>query len=127
MAALDGGTLALVLFLGLATIVLVLVGISNIRSGRRGLPPDPPLAWHEIPRVLFGLNNIVFACLLLFILLLILFTGQMMRSILFALVVLTIIISIALLTRSLLVSLRQPTRLREHERRSTPDEAGAGN
>ncbi len=124
MPTLDGGTLALLLFLGLGAILLILVGIANLRSGRRGLPSDLPLAWHQQPRILFGINNIAFACLLLFILLLILLTNQTARDILLALIALTFILSIVLLIRSLLTSLRLPRLLREHARHSAPDETG---
>jgi hypothetical protein len=121
MAAFDGGTLALLFLLGAGAIALILVGVANLRSGRRGLPPDLVLAWHQQPRTLFGINNIVFACLLIFILLLILLSAPALRPILIALVALMFLTSLVLLVFSMMASLRLPTVLREHARRTRED------
>ena len=53
-------------------------------------------SWHKQPKVLFGINNIVFSLILVFALLLILLTSQTAQYIVIGLIVSTLAISVIL-------------------------------
>jgi len=97
MVSIDGGLLALIIFLGICACGLALFGISNIRSGLRGGSQEHLMkvtaVWYKQPKVLFGINNIIFALILVLVLLLILLAGQTARYVVVGLIVLTLVIS----------------------------------
>jgi hypothetical protein len=100
MVSINGGLLALIIFLGICAYGLALFGISNIRSGLRGGSQEHVItvsaAWYKQPKVLFGVNNIIFALILVFVLLLILLANQIARYIVVGLIAFTLIVSIML-------------------------------
>ena len=100
MVSINGGLLALIIFLGICACGLALFGISNIRSGLRGGSQEHVItvsaAWYKQPKVLFGVNNIIFALILVFVLLLILLANQIARYIVVGLIAFTLIVSIML-------------------------------
>ena len=100
MVSIDGGLLALIIFLGICACGLALFGISNIRSGLRGGSQEHVMkvtaVWYKQPKVLLGINNIIFALILVLVLLLILLAGQTARYIVVGLIVFTLVISIVL-------------------------------
>jgi len=100
MVSINAGLLALSIFLGICACGLALLGISNIRSGlRRGSQEhvmQVTASWHKQPKVLFGINNIVFSLILVFALLLILLTSQTAQYIVIGLIVSTLAISVIL-------------------------------
>jgi hypothetical protein len=112
MATLDTSLLALIIFLAVCVCALFFVGIYNIRRGlqrarrERALrgPDAATIHWYNQPKVLFGLNNIAFALLLLGILFLSLFTAPGVHYVLFGLIGLLFIISIVLMIRMLIAS-----------------------
>ncbi|SRR5260370_29657347 len=97
MVPINGGLLALIIFLGICACGLALFGISNIRSGLRGGSQEHMMkvtaVWHKQPKVLFGINNIVFSLILVLVLLLILLTNQTVVYIVVGLIVFTLVIS----------------------------------
>jgi len=97
MVSIDGGLLALIIFLGICACGLALFGISNIRSGLRAGSQEHLMkvtaVWYKQPKVLFGINNIIFALILVLVLLLILLAGQTARYVVVGLIVLTLVIS----------------------------------
>ncbi len=100
MVPINGSLLALIIFLGICACGLALFGISNIRSGLRGGSQEHVMkvtaVWYKQPKVLFGLNNIIFALILVFVLLLILLASQTACYIVVGLIVFTLVISIVL-------------------------------
>jgi|SRR5204863_2248443 hypothetical protein len=100
MVSINGGLFTLIIFLGICACGLALFGISNIRSGLRGGSQEHVMkvtaAWHKQPKVLFGINNIVFALILVLVLLLILLASQTAQYIMVGLIVSTLIVSIVL-------------------------------
>jgi hypothetical protein len=100
MVSISGGLLALIIFLGLCACGLALFGISNIRSGLRGGSRENVMnvtaVWHKQPKVLFGINNIVFSLILFLLLLLVLLASQTARYIVIGLIVFTLVVSIVL-------------------------------
>jgi len=100
MVSINGSLLALIIFLGICGCGLALLGISNIRSGLRGGSQEHVMkvtaVWHKQPKVLFGINNIVFALILALVLLLILLTDQTAQHIVVGLIVCTLVVSIVL-------------------------------
>jgi hypothetical protein len=100
MVSINGGLLALIIFLGICACGLALFGISNIRSGLRGDSREHIMnastVWHKQPKVLFGINNIVFALILVFVLLLTLLANQKVVSIVIGLIMFTLVVSIVL-------------------------------
>jgi hypothetical protein len=100
MVSINGGLLALIIFLGICACGLALFGISNIRSGLRGGSQEDVMkvtaVWHKHPKVLFGINNIIFAIILVFVLLLALLASQTAQYIVVGLIVFTLVISIVL-------------------------------
>src|SRR6266550_1649188 len=100
MVSINGGLLALIISLGICACGLALFGISNIRSGLRGGSQEHVIkvsaAWYKQPKVLFGVNNIIFALILVFVLLLTLLANQTARYIVVGLIAFTLIVSIML-------------------------------
>ena len=100
MVSINGSLLALIIFLGICACGLALFGISSIRSGLRGGSQEHVMkvtaVWHKQPKVLFGINNIVFALILVLVLLLILLTAQTVVYIVVGLIVFTLVVSIVL-------------------------------
>lgn len=100
MVSINAGLLALSIFLGIGACGLALLGISNIRSGLRGGSQEHVMhvtySWHKQPKVLFGINNIVFSLILVFVLLLILLTSQTAQYIVIGLIVSTLAVSVIL-------------------------------
>jgi len=100
MVSINGGLLALIIFLGICACGLALFGISNIRSGLHGGLQEHVMkvtaVWHKQPKVLFGINNIVFALILVLVLLLMMLANQTAVYIMVGLIVSTLVISIAL-------------------------------
>jgi hypothetical protein len=91
-------------------LVLVSVGIFAMRSGALRMRElqviGQSVAWHRQTLFLFGLNNIVFAFLAVFIIGIILFTNQTVRTICIVLVIATLCLSFVVLVRLILVSLQ---------------------
>ena len=100
MVSINAGLLALSIFLGICACGLALLGISNIRSGLRGGSQEHVIqvmaSWHKQPKVLFGINNIVFSLILVFVLLLILVTNQTAQYIVIGLIVSMLAVSVIL-------------------------------
>jgi hypothetical protein len=100
MVSINAGLLALSIFLGIGACGLALLGISNIRAGLRGGSQEHVMqvtaSWHQQPKVLFGINNIVFSLILVFVLLLILLTSQTAQYIVIGLIVSTLTVSVIL-------------------------------
>ena len=96
-------------------LVLLAVGIFSIRSGLKGLPSAASLGlepvWYKQPKVLFGINNIVFAILLGLIVLLSIAPDPIIKTTLLISISITLIISISLVISSILVSLRAAKKL----------------
>jgi hypothetical protein len=100
MASINGGLLALIIFLGIGSCVLLILGFSNIHSSLHGDSQEQVMQvtapWHKQPKVLFGVNNVVLAFLLFFLLLLVTLASQIAQLIVVGLVVLTLALSITL-------------------------------
>jgi hypothetical protein len=109
MVSITGGLLALIIFLGICACGLALFGISNIRSGLRGGSPENVMkvsaAWHKQPKVLFGVNNIIFALMLVFVLLLTVLANQTAVYIVVGLIVFTLVVSIVLVVLTMRAAL----------------------
>lgn len=109
MVSINAGLLALIIFLGVCACGLTLFGISNIRSGLRGGSQEHVMnvstAWHKQPKVLFGINNIVFALILVFVLLLTLLANQKAVYIVIGLIVFTLVVSIVLVVLTIKAAL----------------------
>ncbi len=105
MANLTVASLAGMLLLVIIAIGLALVGVVNIRGGLRSLSGSATsgqyTGWHKQPGILFGLNNIVFAVLLVWGAGLFLFANSVVKYALLVLIVLTLLFSILLVTRTI--------------------------
>ena len=127
MVSINGGLLALIIFLGICACGLVLFGISNIRSGLRGGSRENVMqvttAWYKQPKVLFGINNIVFALILILVLLLALLASQTARYIVVGLIVFTIVISIVLVIFTMKAAIGVLQHL-PHQQNQQEDEKG---
>jgi hypothetical protein len=100
----------------IAILVLLAIGIFSIRSGLKALPGAASLGlepvWHKQPKVLLGINNIAFAVLLSLVGLLSTAPNPTIKTTLFVMIILTLIISIFLVISSILVSLQAARNLR---------------
>ncbi len=100
MASINGGLLALIIFLGIGSCVLLLLGFSNIHASLHEDSQEQVMQvtvpWHKQPKVLFGVNNVVFALLLFLLLLLVTLASQIAQLIVAGLVVLALAFSITL-------------------------------
>lgn len=128
MVSINGGLLALIIFLGICACGLALFGISTIRSGLRGGSRQDvmnvSIAWHKQPKVLFGINNIVFALLLVCVLLLMILTSQTAVYIVVGLIVLTLIISIVLVVLTMKAAIGAMQHV-SHQQQRQEDENGS--
>ncbi len=110
MAGVSPGAFIGLFFLLVVALVLLSVGIFTLRLGRQSLEKqrrkDRNMVWHRHALFLFGINNIVFAFLPVFIIGIILFTDRTLRMICIALIVVALVVSFTLLGRLMLVSLR---------------------
>lgn len=115
----DGLTLAGIIFLALLAPALVAVGIYNIRGGLRVLPnaeasgQEP--VWHKQTNILFGINNMVFAVLLLLLLILSLVPASL-KPVVGVLIFITVALSIFLVVRSMFFALRASRKLAQQLR-----------
>jgi|SRR2546421_7859409 len=122
MVSINGGLLALIIFLGICACGLALFGNSNIRSGlRRGSQEHVmkvTAAWYKQPKVLFGINNIIFALILVLVLLLIVLASQTARYVVVGLIVFTLVISsvlVVLTMRAAISALQHVSRQQKQE------------
>ncbi len=96
--------------------VLVYVGMTNIRSGTQALAQtrsmEPQGVWHKQTAILFGLNNIVFALLVVLVVLLGVVADRTMKYILIALIAVTLLASIVLVVRCISAALQSVKSLR---------------
>ena len=121
----DGLTLAGLIFLALLVPTLVAVGIYNIRAGLRALPNAEAIGqepiWHKQTSILFGINNLVFAFLLLLLVVLSLVPGPFKLAV-GVLIGIGVVMSIVLVARSMVFALRASRilaqRLREKKKRT---------
>jgi len=115
----DGLALAGIIFLALLVPALVAVGIYNIRTGLRVLPNAEEAGqegvWHKQTNILFGINNIVFALLLLLLLVLSLVPAAFKLAV-GILIFITIALSIFLVARSMVFALRASRKLAQRLR-----------
>ncbi len=133
MATIDTGTSILLILLALGMCILLAVGLVNIRLGQQAMTQTRTRGiegkWHQQPRILFGINNMVFALLLLCVLLLTLFTSPTVRLALILLAVLTFFASLILVVRNVLSSLRTintpPPSSKAQEKREDNDKDSA--
>ncbi len=120
MATLNSAALAGSIIVAILACILVLVGVINIRSGQQALanPANPALktTWHKHPDILFGLNNLVFALLIVLGGFLLLVKDNTPRYILVGLIVLTFLVSIFLVTRTMRSASQTAKRLQEQRR-----------
>jgi hypothetical protein len=91
-------------------VVLVAVSIVNLRTGRQALErarsAGQPIVWHKQLSILFALNNLVFACLILLIILLMLVADHTMKYIFVALIALFLVVSVFLVVRCIMAALQ---------------------
>lgn len=120
MPNLDTFTLALIIGMALGALALTFFGVTNIRAGLRGaVQQQSALGWHRLPQVLLGINNIVFALLLVFLILLQFPVDQpALRYTLLALVLITFAVSIVLVVRAIMASISLATTLALQTQRS---------
>jgi threonine/homoserine/homoserine lactone efflux protein len=90
--------------------VLIYVGFINIRSGKQALlqarVAGQPAVWHKQTLLLFGLNNIVFALLIILVVLLSIVVNPTAKYALVVLIVVTLLISIVLVIRCISAALQ---------------------
>lgn len=95
--------LAGIIFAAICAVLLIAVGVTNIRSGRKALArarsEGQGAVWHKQVSILFGLNNIVFAGLLIMITLLIMIANPGVKYAIIALIALLFLMSIVLVVR----------------------------
>ena len=110
MAVLSVASLAGVIFLAIGAVVLAAFGIRSIRAGQKALArariADPGAVWHKQISILFGLNNLVFAALVVLVMLLILIVFHPIRMVLIGLIVLLLVVSVILVGRCLTSALQ---------------------
>ncbi|GCE26636.1 hypothetical protein KDA_21200 [Dictyobacter alpinus] len=103
MIELSVPVLAGIIFAAICAILLLAVGVINIRSGRKALDrlrsEGRTVVWHKQVLILFGLNNIVFAAMLILITLLVILASPGVRYIIIALIALLLLISVFLVIR----------------------------
>ncbi len=90
--------------------VLIYVGVINIRSGQHALlqarAAGQPAVWHKQTIVLFGINNIVFAFLIILVVLLSIVVDSTVKTVLLVLIAVTLLTSIALVIRCISAALQ---------------------
>ncbi|GCF09252.1 hypothetical protein [Dictyobacter arantiisoli] len=110
MAVLSVASLAGIIFLGICAVVLGAFGIRSIRSGRKALARarivGSGAVWHKQISILFGLNNLVFAGLVILVMLLMLLTVHIIKMVLIALIILLLVVSVVLVVRCLMSALQ---------------------
>lgn len=96
--------------------VLVYVGMTSIRSGMQALAQTRSVGqqgvWHKQTAILFGLNNIVFALLVVLVVLLGVVADPTVKYVLIALIVVTLLTSIILVVRCINAALQSVKSLR---------------
>ena len=99
-----------IIFAVMVIVVLIAVSINNLRKGqlalRRAHSVDQPAVWHKQLSILFGVNNLVFAGLIFFVLLLALVTDRTWKYIFIALIALFLVCSIILVMRCVFTALQ---------------------
>lgn len=105
----------------LVAIILVLlgVGIYNIRTGSKTQPGGLVVAWHRKPAILFGISNIIFALLMLLVSLLIFLPA--LRIVFLILIALAFLASILLVIRTIMASVELTRRLKERGSARPPE------
>jgi hypothetical protein len=110
--------LASILFAVICGSVLVYVGMASIRSGTQALVQARSAGqqgvWHKQTAILFGLNNIIFALLVVLVVLLGLMAERTAKYILITLIVITLLTSIALVVRCISAALQSVKSQRNH-------------
>ncbi len=110
MVPLNNIALVGIFFAGIFAAILIYVGVLGIQNGRRALARlrivGEQVVWHRQTAILFGINNIVFALLIVFVVLLSMFADRTLRYIMIALVVLTLLSSILLVVRCISVAMQ---------------------
>ena len=105
-----------ILFAIICGCVLTYVGMTSIRSGTRALAQARSAgqqgAWHRQMAVLFGINNIVFALLIVFVVLLGVVVDRTAKYVLIALIVVTLLTSIVLVVRCISAAMQSVKSLR---------------
>ncbi len=105
-----------ILFAIICGSVLVYVGMTNIRSGTQALAQTRSAGqqgvWHKQTSILFGLNNIIFALLIVLVVLLGVVADRSVKYILIALIVVTLLTSIVLVVRCITAALQSVKSLR---------------
>ncbi len=108
--------LAGILFAVVCGSVLVYVGMTSIRSGTQALAQarskGQQSPWHKQTAVLFGINNIIFAFLIILVVLLGMLVDRTAKYVLIALIVVTLLISIALVVRCISAAMQSVKSLR---------------
>jgi threonine/homoserine/homoserine lactone efflux protein len=116
MIQLTSFALVSILFAIICGSVLVYVGMTNIRSGTQALAQTRSAGqqgvWHKQTSILFGLNNIVFALLIVLVVLLGVVTDRSMKYVLIALIVVALLTSIVLVVRCIAAALQSVKSLR---------------
>ncbi|GAC1369637.1 MAG: hypothetical protein NVS2B12_25450 [Ktedonobacteraceae bacterium] len=110
MIQLNNFALVSIFFAFICGAVLTYVGIANIRVGQRALAQaqiaGQQAVWHKQTSVLFGINNIVFAFLIIVVVLLGIVVDHTAKYVLIALVIITLLASIVLVIRCISVALQ---------------------
>ena len=116
MVQLTTFALVSILFAVIFGSVLVYVGMTSIRSGTQTLAQIRSTGqqgvWHKQTAILFGLNNIVFALLVVLVVLLGVVVDHTVKYILIALIVVTLLTSIVLVVRCINAALQSVKSLR---------------
>ncbi|GCE04987.1 hypothetical protein [Dictyobacter aurantiacus] len=120
MIELGVAALAGIVFAAICVAVLIVVGIMNIRAGRKALAraraEGKSIAWHRQVLILFGLNNIVFAALLALVVLLAVLLDRSAKLVIIGLLAVLFVVSIVLVVRcvmSVMQASRELTRPRQ--------------
>jgi hypothetical protein len=100
----------------IAILILLAIGTFSIRSGLKSLPGAASLGleplWYKQPKILLGINNIAFAFLLILVGLISVAPNTTIKTALFVIIIITLIVSIFLVITSILVSLQAAKNLR---------------
>ncbi|BCL81955.1 hypothetical protein ccbrp13_44200 [Ktedonobacteria bacterium brp13] len=134
------GALLGAIFALIVALLLIAVGILNIRKGsqalvqqRSAVTTGPRKAWHQQFLILFGLSNIVFGALVVAVIPLFVTTARSTRSISVAIIVLLLLISVVVTVRCILVAFQTSReaineqilrRARESERNENSENSG---
>lgn len=105
-----------ILFAVICGSILVYVGMTNIRSGTQALAQSRSTGqqgvWHRQMSILFGINNIVFALLLVLVVLLVVVVDRTAKYVLIALIAVTLLTSIVLVVRCIGAAMQNVRSLR---------------